>query len=111
MHEDTRVNRAGLLPASQGAPFLPGPTFAAPYHTAGDPAEVPFMYGRFHNPSWTHFERALSELEGGNALVFGSGMAATSAVFGSVLRPGNSVVLPADSYYTTRVLASERPSG
>jgi cystathionine gamma-lyase len=106
MHEDTRVNRAGLPPVSQGEPFLPGPTFSAPYHTAGDPSEVPFVYGRFHNPTWTHFERALSELEGGNALVFGSGMAAITAVFGCVLRPGDSVVLPADSYYTTRVLAS-----
>jgi cystathionine gamma-lyase len=32
-------------------------------------------------------------------------MAAVTAIFGVVLRPGDIVVLPADSYYTTRVLA------
>ena len=105
MHDDTRVTRAGLLPASQGEPFLPGPTFAAPYHAAGDPSQVPQTYGRFHNPTWTRFEQALGELEGGEAFVFSSGMAAVIAVFGTVLRPGDIVVLPSDSYYTTRVIA------
>jgi cystathionine gamma-lyase len=105
MHDDTRVTRAGLLPASQGEAFLPGPVFASPYHAAGDPAKVPYTYGRFHNPTWTHFEHAMSELEGGTAVVFSSGMAAVAAVFGAVLRPGDVVVLPSDSYYTTRVLA------
>jgi cystathionine gamma-lyase len=105
MHDETRIIRAGLLPATQGEAFLPGPVFASPYHAAGDPSTVPYTYGRFHNPTWTHFERALSELEGGPAVVFGSGMAAVAAIFGVVLRPGDTVVLPADSYYTTRVLA------
>ena len=105
MHDDTRVTRAGLLPASQGEPFLPGPTFAAPYHAAGEPSQVPQTYGRFHNPTWTRFEQALGDLEGGEAFVFSSGMAAVTAVFGTVLRPGDIVVLPSDSYYTTRVIA------
>jgi cystathionine gamma-lyase len=106
MHNDTRVTRAGLPVAAQGAAFLPGPVFAAPFHAAGDPASAAYTYGRFHNPTWTSFEQALSELEGGPAVVFGSGMAAVAAVFGVVLRPGDIVVLPADSYYTTRVLAN-----
>lgn len=101
----TRVTRAGLPPATQGAPFLPGPTFAASYHAAGDPANVPLTYGRFDNPTWSAYEHALSALEGGPAVLFASGMAAVAAIFGVVLRPGDSVVLPADSYYTTRVLA------
>ena len=105
IHNDTRVTRAGLPSASQGEVFLPGPTFAAPYHAAGDPTQVAFTYGRFHNPTWTRFEQALSELEGGSVLVFASGMAAVSAVFGTVLRPKDIVVLPSDSYYTTRVIA------
>src|SRR5215470_3624702 len=62
----TRVTRAGLPPSTQGAPFMPGPTFAGPYHAAGDPARVPLTYGRFHNPTWTAYEQALSELEGGS---------------------------------------------
>lgn len=101
----TRVVRAGLPEVEQGAPFLPGPTFAATYHAAGDPASIQYTYGRLHNPTWTHFERALSGLEGGEAIVFASGMAAISAVLGSVLRPGDSVVMPSDSYYAGRALA------
>ncbi len=102
IHNDTRD---GLPSASQGEPFLPGPTFAAPYHAAGDPAQAPFTYGRFHNPTWARFEQALSELERGSVLVFASGMAAVSAVFGTVLRPKDIAVLPSDNYYTTRVIA------
>lgn len=86
--------------------MLPGPTFAGPYHAAGDPASAPFTYGRFHNPTWTYYEQALSALEGGPAVVFASGMACVSAVLGVVLRPHDVVVVPSDSYYTTRVLAN-----
>jgi cystathionine gamma-lyase len=96
----TRVLHAGIPPAAQGQPFFPGPTFAAPYHAAGDPASSSHTYGRFHNPTWTHFEQALSELEGGPCVVFSSGMAAMAAVLGTVLRPGDVVVMPGDSYYT-----------
>jgi len=78
MHDATRVIRAGIPEPSQGHPFLPGPTFAAPFHVAGDPASAPYTYGRFHNPTWTLFEKALGELEGGEAVVFASGMAATA---------------------------------
>jgi cystathionine gamma-lyase len=101
----TRVTRAGLPPSTQGAPFLPGPTFAGAYHAAGDPARVPLTYGRFHNPTWTAYEQALSDLEGGPAVSFPSGMAAVAAILGVVLRPGDVVVVSADGYYTTRVLA------
>jgi cystathionine gamma-lyase len=34
-------------------------------------------------------------------------MAAIAAVFGTVLRPGDVVLLPADCYYTTRVVAAD----
>src|SRR3954454_19091386 len=105
MNDATRVVRAGLPQPVQGQPFLPGPTFAAPYHAAGDPADSPFTYGRFHNPTWTQYSQALGELEGGPVVTFASGMAAVAAIFAVVLRPGDVVVLPSDSYYTTRVLA------
>jgi cystathionine gamma-lyase len=105
MHDATRVIHAGLPQPSQGLPFLPGPVFAAPYHVAGDPANSMYTYGRYHNPTWTHFEQALAELEGGEAVVFASGMAATAALLGSLLRSGDTVVLPSDGYYTTRLLA------
>ncbi len=105
MRDATRVLRATAPPASQGEPFLPGPTFAAPYHAAGDPATAAYTYGRFHNPTWTAFERALGELEGGPTIALASGMAAVAAIFGSTLRPGDVLVMPSDSYYTARLLA------
>ena len=105
MHDATRVVRAGIPERAQGAPFLPGPVFAGPFHLTGDPATSAFTYGRYHNPTWTQFEVALGELEGGEATVFASGMAATAAVLGSVLQRGDAVVLPADGYYTSRLLA------
>lgn len=105
MHDATRVVRAGLPPASQGEPFLPGPVFASTYHLAGAPASSPYTYGRYHNPTWTLYERALGELEGGQAVVFASGMAAVAAILGIVLRPGDAIVMPSDGYYTARMLA------
>ncbi len=105
MRDATRSVRAGLPEAGQGEPFLPGPTFAAAFHLAGDPASSAYTYGRYHNPTWTHFEAALGELEGGPAVVFPSGMAAISALFSVALRPGNVLVMPADGYYTARLLA------
>src|SRR5262245_7262948 len=105
MHDATRVVHAGLPEPSQGLPFLPGPVFAGCFHLAGDPESSPYTYGRYHNPTWTLFERALGELEGGEAVVFASGVAATAAVRGSVLAAGDMAVLPADGYYTARLLA------
>jgi len=101
----TKVVRAGLAPAAPGEPFRTGVTFAGAYHAAGDPSASPYSYGRYHNPTWTQFERALGELEGGTALSFASGMAAVAAVLGSTLRAGDVLVMPADSYYTSRLLA------
>ncbi len=105
LHDSTRVLRAVLAPSGQGRPFTDGPVFAAPYQAAGDPNAVPFTYGRFHNPTWTAYEQALGALEGGDALVFSSGMAAVTAVLACTLKPGDAVVLPSDSYYTVRLLA------
>jgi cystathionine gamma-lyase len=105
MRVATKVVRAGLSPAAQGEPFMAGVTFAGTYHASGDPSSSPYTYGRYHNPTWTQFERALSELEGGIALSFASGMAAVAAVLGSTLRAGDVLVMPSDSYYTSRLLA------
>jgi cystathionine gamma-lyase len=105
MHDATRVIRAGRPEPSQGSPFLPGPVFAGPYHLAGDPATSAYTYGRYHNPTWTLFERAVGELEGGEAVVFASGMAAASAIMGCLLHPGDVAVLPGDGYYAARTLA------
>jgi cystathionine gamma-lyase len=104
--DSTRVVRAGLPTAEQGAPFLPGPQFAAPFHAQGDPGDAPYTYGRFGNPTWSHYEQALGDLEGGEAVVFASGMAAATAVLLSTLQPGDAVVLPSDAYYSLRRFAA-----
>lgn len=105
MHLDTTVIHAGHPPVHEPGAFLPGPLFAATYVLPGDPANQPYTYGRFANPTWSAWEAALTALEGGPAVAFPSGMAAISAIFATVLRPGDVVVLPADAYYTTRLLA------
>ncbi len=107
MHDATRVVRAGLPQAAAGTPYLPGPTFAATYHSPGDPADSSYAYGRMDNPTWRAYEKALTELEGGSALLFSSGMAASVALLGTVLSRGDKIVMPADGYYTTRLIATE----
>ncbi|MGH6690347.1 MAG: cystathionine gamma-lyase [Gammaproteobacteria bacterium] len=98
--------QAGYRAATDVGAFLDGPQFASTYVAPGDPSQHRLTYGRFDNPTWTGFEEALGQLEGGYATSFASGMAAVAAVFGVCLKPGDFVVLPSDSYYTTRVLAS-----
>lgn len=111
--DGTRVVHAGLPPAAPGAPFLPGPVFAAPYHL--DPARGPAAdgYGRPDNPTRRAFEAALAELEGGPVLAFATGQAAITALLLAVPRPGDTVVLPADGYFTVRAFAEQvlRPRG
>ncbi len=112
MRDATRVIRSTLNRAATGEPLLFGPVFAAPYHTPGAPADTPYTYARSHNPTWTHLEKALGEMESGagynaGAIVFASGMAACTAVFGAILRPGDIIVLPSNAYYTARILAQE----
>ena len=108
MNDATRVVRAGLPDPAQGEAFLPGPTFAAPFHLAGDPASSPYSYGRHHNPTWTAYENAITDLEAGKGTaVFASGMAAIAATLGVALKAGDTVLVPSDGYYTGRALASD----
>jgi hypothetical protein len=52
----------------------------------GDPGE--FMYSRYANPTGLEAERKLGELEGGQALLFSSGSAATLALLLALMEPG-----------------------
>ena len=107
----THVVRAGLPDATPGTPYLPGPVFAAPYHAPGDPALSPYTYARFDNPTWKAYETALASLEGGPCVLFPSGMAATAAVLATMVPPGSTMVMAAECYYTTRVLATQEFAG
>ncbi|WP_328434308.1 cystathionine gamma-lyase [Streptomyces sp. NBC_00425] len=100
--EGTRAVRAGVPEPVKYEPTLPGPVFAAHFHLPGEPTG-PYTYGRDENPTWTHLEHAIGELEapgqdGVETLVFASGMAAISSVLFSQLRAGDAVVLPGDGY-------------
>jgi cystathionine gamma-lyase len=105
--DSTRAAHAGLPPRADGEPFLPGPTFAAPYHLAGPADASRFNYGRYDNPTWARLEDALSELEGGEAVVFASGMAAVTAVVVPALAPGDVLVAPSDAYPGIRTIARD----
>ncbi|HEY0928559.1 MAG TPA: cystathionine gamma-lyase [Gemmatimonas sp.] len=107
----TQVVRAGLPDVVPGTPYLPGPVFAAPYHAPGDPTQSPFTYGRFDNPTWKGYESALASLEGGPCVLFPSGMAATAAVLATLVPPGGTVLMAAECYYTTRVMATQPFAG
>ncbi|HZO95212.1 MAG TPA: cystathionine gamma-lyase [Candidatus Baltobacteraceae bacterium] len=100
----TRVVHAGKRRPAPGEALLGGPVFAS-HFAAPESADAPFAYGREDNPTFRAYEAALGDLEGGDAVVFASGMAAIEAVFGSVLLPGDVLVVPAGGYYSTRGLA------
>ncbi len=87
-------------------------------HAAGDPLNVPVAltstyraggtrtYGRDGNATWEALEAVIGGLEGGDALVFASGLGAISAVI-ETLPVGATVVIPADAYNGTRRLLTD----
>ena len=99
----------GLHPGNDeretGAPFVAGPVFASAFHLPGDQSGVKYQYGRFDNPTWSALEEAIGRLEGGPALTFASGVAATAAVLTPFVKPGDTIVLPDDGYFATRSYA------
>ncbi|HSC49512.1 MAG TPA: PLP-dependent aspartate aminotransferase family protein [Gaiellaceae bacterium] len=72
-----------------------------PYR-AGEPGE--FYYQRYAHPNGVAAERALGELEGGQALLFPSGTGAATAVVLALLEPGQTIALAAGCYFGTSVL-------
>lgn len=96
---------AGRPKRRPDAPLNEAVTFASTFHAGG-----PVAYGRDGNPTWSALEDALGALEGGRALAFASGMAATMAVLDEV-PIGGVVVAPVHSYYGTRNLLDAAPDG
>jgi len=102
--DGTRCVGAGAGSGSVGAPVHPGPVLSSTFHLGPDGVSRDF-YGRADNPTWRALEAALGELDGGECVVFASGMAAVAAVLRECARPGGAVVLPSDGYYLSRSLA------
>jgi cystathionine gamma-lyase len=108
MKDATRVVHAGLPPAVDGEPLLPGPAFAAPFHQRGEVEGAPWHgYGRDGNPTWALYEDALGELEDAEAVLFPSGMAALAAVLLPLLEPGDVLVGPSDGYPLIRTIGTD----
>ena len=87
--------------SSPGAPLNIPPTFASTYREGGAIA-----YGRWGNPTWIALEEALGALEGGRAVVFASGQAATAAVLAQA-KVGARVAVALGCYAGTRGLLEE----
>ncbi|GIU94404.1 MAG: cystathionine gamma-synthase [Gaiellaceae bacterium] len=66
-----------------------------------------FTYARFSSPTVAEAERRLGELDGGEALLFASGTAASTAIVLALLEPGQTVALAAGAYYGTGVMLDE----
>jgi cystathionine gamma-lyase len=95
----TRAIHAGQEPdPTTGATIVP--IYATSTYTQTAPGvHKGYEYSRSGNPTRTALETALASLEEGEmALAFASGLAATTAVFASLLRPGDEVVATEDLY-------------
>jgi cystathionine gamma-synthase len=72
-----------------------------PYDEDGEPRE--FYYQRYGSPTLADAERAVGELDGGHALLYPSGSAATTALVLGLLKPGDTIALAAGCYFGTSV--------
>jgi cystathionine gamma-lyase len=71
------------------------------------PENAPYQYGRFHHPTWDQLEDKLGELEGGETVIFPSGMGAIASVLTTVLESGDTVIMPNDGYYPSRAYVEQ----
>lgn len=92
------LGREDDVPGAQvGAPLV----LTSTYRANGDT-----VYARTGNPTWSAFETALGSLEGGEALVLSSGMAAVAAALSLV--PHGGVVVAPDAAYNGVVATLEQ---
>ena len=71
----------------------------------GEPGR--FYYSRYDHPTGVEAEEALGRLEGGDALLFASGAAASTAAALALLAPGKTVALAEGCYFGTPLLLHE----
>ena len=76
-----------------------------PYDERGEPGR--FFYSRYAHPTGAAAEERLGALEGGEALLYASGMGATTAIILAFGRPGARIALAEGAYYGTAVLLRE----
>ena len=93
MRGDGRTRLAGVEPLDRATIW--------PYRDGEPPA---LYYQRYAHPNGVAAERALGELEGGDALLFPSGTGAATALVLAFLEPGQTIALAEGGYYGTGVL-------
>jgi cystathionine gamma-lyase len=96
---NTRAIHAGQ-PADPTTGATIVPIYATSTYTQAAPGDHKgYEYSRSGNPTRTALETCLAALEGAeNGLAFASGLAATTAVFASLLKPGDEIIANADLY-------------
>ncbi|CAB4339837.1 MAG: cystathionine gamma-synthase [Actinobacteria bacterium] len=106
LHAETKVVAAGRPPKKPDGALNPPISLNSTLHEGG-----PIGYGRYGNESWSALEEAISSLEGGQTLIYGSGMAAISCVLS--LLPHGAVITASHHGYqgTTTMLKQMQESG
>ena len=90
---DTVAVQAGRPAREPGAPMNPPITLSSTYVQ-----DAAIEYGRDGNVGWGTLEAALGALDGGRAVTFASGLAATTAI-ADLVPPGGTVVLSSVTYH------------
>ncbi len=72
---------------------------------SGEPGR--FTYSRYSSPTLVEAEARLGELDGGEALLFASGMAACTSLVLALLSPGQTVAVAEGAYYGTGAMLDE----
>src|SRR5688572_9689838 len=104
MHEGEMSFATRAIHAGQSADPTTGATIVPIYATSTFTQSAPgvhqgYEYSRSGNPTRTALQECLAALEGGEqAAAFASGLAATSGVLASHLKPGDEVAAAADLY-------------
>jgi cystathionine beta-lyase/cystathionine gamma-synthase len=97
----TRVLHSNEL-MREGAPFVEPIYATSIYASSGDPADVPFFYGRYNSPNWMALEGALGRLEDAQAVVFASGQSASLALLLALCEQRKRIVATDAGYFGTR---------
>lgn len=105
-HRPDPVTRASAPDLVMSTTFViePGISFSADDITE----EAPFVYTRWGNPTVSQLEQKLAALEGTeDCVAFASGMAAITALFFHVLKPGDHLVMSDVTYAAASELAND----
>jgi cystathionine gamma-synthase len=103
----TRAVHAGLDPDPTYGSVIPAIHQTSTYRQAAVGQFVEdYDYARSANPTRFALERALGDLEGGRAVTFASGLAATTAI-ASLVPTGGAVVLSSVTYHGVRNIFEE----